>query len=320
MIVLLTLTTAGSETGPFDLYSDLDGFITPFETGVDKATLEAGYSTEVPDGASIVRITSAGDCVNSVDITLRLADCNLEGYVQAITTTTTTTGAPVITTVTEINIWFDNSGSMNSTLTPLQTMQNTLLKDCIGPIYGYDPLVPGSDALYNERVKVLNMGNVPNWNYNERFVQCLATSKNFNRTTDATVNQVLNLTFADESDDYGYGGQETFNPNVIAAQYATDIATLRSNFATSPFIKGIAFQVNTGPGAYPGFRALTQATFVDTGSYTPNANISDLTPFTYELDVVAGSTPEYYLTKVTSGLNTLGFTINCSTTTTTTTV
>jgi hypothetical protein len=91
MIVLLTLTTAGSDTGPFDLYSDLDGFSTPFETGVDKATLEAGYSTTVPDGASIVRITSTGDCVNSVDITLRLADCNLEGYVQAITTTTTTT-------------------------------------------------------------------------------------------------------------------------------------------------------------------------------------------------------------------------------------
>ena len=77
LLVLLTLTTAGSDTGPFDLYSDLDGFITPFETGVDKATLEAGYSTTVPDGASIVRITSTGDFVNSVDITLRLADCNL---------------------------------------------------------------------------------------------------------------------------------------------------------------------------------------------------------------------------------------------------
>jgi len=321
MIVFLTLTTAGSDTGPFDLYSNLNEFSIPFEEGVSKATLEAGYSTEVPDGASVVRITSAGDCVNSVDITLRLADCNLAGYVQEITTTTTTTSAPVITNVTEINIWFDNSGSMGGTLTPLQTMQNTLLKNCIGPIYGYDPLVPGSDATYNERVKVLTMKSAPAWNYEERFVQCLATTRNFNRLTDATVNQVLNLTFADESNPYGYGqANPAFNNAVIESQYATDITTLRTNIIGSTIIKGIAFRVNTGPNAYTSFRALTQATFVDTGVYTPPANLSNLPQFTYELDVVAASTPEYYLSKVTSGLNTLGFTINCSTTTTTTTV
>lgn len=91
MIVLLTLTTAGSDSGPFNLYSNLDGYITAFETGVDKATLEAGYSTTVPDGASVVRITSTGDCINFVDITLRLAECDLDGYVENITTTTTTT-------------------------------------------------------------------------------------------------------------------------------------------------------------------------------------------------------------------------------------
>lgn len=96
MIVLLTLTTAGSDSGPFDLYSNLDGYTTAFETGVDKATLEAGYSTTVPDGATIVRITSTGDCVNSVDITLRLAECDLAGYVENITTTTTTTSLPPI--------------------------------------------------------------------------------------------------------------------------------------------------------------------------------------------------------------------------------
>ncbi|MCI4437657.1 MAG: hypothetical protein JHC33_12695 [Ignisphaera sp.] len=90
MTVLLTLTTAGSDTGSFDLYSNLD-YAIPFETGVGKATLEAGYSTEVPDGATIVRITSTGDCINSVDITLRLAECDLDGYVEQLTTTTTTT-------------------------------------------------------------------------------------------------------------------------------------------------------------------------------------------------------------------------------------
>jgi hypothetical protein len=42
MTVLITLTTAGTNTGPFDLYSDADGFISAFATGVSKAALLAG--------------------------------------------------------------------------------------------------------------------------------------------------------------------------------------------------------------------------------------------------------------------------------------
>jgi hypothetical protein len=227
---------------------------------------------------------------------------------------TTASSVPVISNVTEINIWFDNSGSMGSTETPLNTMATTLLKDCLGPIYGYDPLVPGSDALYNTRVRVLDMSDPSNpgggWDYNERFVQCLATPRNFNRATDATVNQVLNLTFADESDVYG-ATSGAFNNTIITSQYATDIATLRTNFAANPGIKGVAYHVNTGPGSFQAFRGLTQATFVNSGIYTPNANISDLTEFTYELDVVAGALPAYYLTQVTDGLTALGFAVSC---------
>lgn len=102
MIVFLKLTTAGSDSGPFNLYSNLDGYITAFETGVDKPTLEAGYSTTVPDGAIIVRITSTGDCINSTDITLRLAECNIEGYVENTTPTTTTTTTAIL--VCNVNI------------------------------------------------------------------------------------------------------------------------------------------------------------------------------------------------------------------------
>jgi hypothetical protein len=38
MTVLITLTTAGVSTGPFDLYSDVDGYLVPFETLVPKAS------------------------------------------------------------------------------------------------------------------------------------------------------------------------------------------------------------------------------------------------------------------------------------------
>jgi len=71
MTVLITLTVAGTDSGPFNLYSNLDGYISAFETGLSRATLLAGYSSIlVPDFTTIVRVQSIGDCSNNVDITL----------------------------------------------------------------------------------------------------------------------------------------------------------------------------------------------------------------------------------------------------------
>ena len=92
MTVLITLTTAGTDTGPFNLYSNLDGFTTPFETGVSKSALTSGYtSVIVPDFTSTIRITSTGVCVNFTDV-----------IISGTTTTTTTTVAPITTTTTTI--------------------------------------------------------------------------------------------------------------------------------------------------------------------------------------------------------------------------
>ena len=92
MTVLITLTVAGSDSGPFNLYSNLDGYISAFESGVSKASLLAGYaSSVVPDFTTTIRILSTGTCTNYVDI-----------IVEEITTTTTTTIAPTTTTTTTI--------------------------------------------------------------------------------------------------------------------------------------------------------------------------------------------------------------------------
>jgi hypothetical protein len=87
MTVLITLTTAGIDSGPFDLYSDLDGYLSAFESGVDKTLLLAGYpSSLVPDFTTIIRVRSNNAlCTNYVDIP-----------VGEPTTTTTTTIASCI--------------------------------------------------------------------------------------------------------------------------------------------------------------------------------------------------------------------------------
>ena len=83
MIIFLQLTIAGSDSGPFNLYSDSNGFAEPpFETGVNKSLLEVGYTLNAPDGTETIKIVSTGDCINFIDIPLLVPDCNLAGYSQ----------------------------------------------------------------------------------------------------------------------------------------------------------------------------------------------------------------------------------------------
>ena len=61
MTVLITLTLAGSDVGPFDLYSDADAYATPFETNVSRASLVAGYTSAlVTDGSTEILARSTG--------------------------------------------------------------------------------------------------------------------------------------------------------------------------------------------------------------------------------------------------------------------
>jgi hypothetical protein len=81
MTALITLTLAGADSGPFNLYSNLDGYTSAFESGVSKASLLAGYSSAlVPDYTTTIRIFSTGTCTNYIDVVL-----------DEVTTTTTTT-------------------------------------------------------------------------------------------------------------------------------------------------------------------------------------------------------------------------------------
>jgi len=101
MNVLITLTSAGTDTGPFNLYSNVDNYTTAFETNISKGILVAGYtSTIVPPGTSAIRVKSMGICTNYVDITLTVPATTTTTTTVAATTTTTTTLAGTTTTTT----------------------------------------------------------------------------------------------------------------------------------------------------------------------------------------------------------------------------
>jgi len=75
MTALITLLMAGSNTGPFDLYSmNTNGVLstTPFATNVPKSALVAGYTTPVlPSNTMKVRVVSKSqNCSNYIDIKL----------------------------------------------------------------------------------------------------------------------------------------------------------------------------------------------------------------------------------------------------------
>lgn len=67
----IKLTTIGSAAGPFNLYSNVDSYVLPFETGLTRAQLLAGYlSNNLPTAATTVRVKSTVYCVNYLDITV----------------------------------------------------------------------------------------------------------------------------------------------------------------------------------------------------------------------------------------------------------
>lgn len=87
----IKLSTAGAGTGPFNLYANTDGFTVPFEVGISKAALLAGFITNnlpVLGGTpTIIRVKSTLYCTNYVDIS-----------VTPLPTTTTTTSTTTTTT------------------------------------------------------------------------------------------------------------------------------------------------------------------------------------------------------------------------------
>lgn len=76
MTVFIQATVAGSDIGPFNLYSDVTvpPYSGAFETGISKAALEAGFiSYSVPPGTTSIKVKSVGKaCTNEQIISIEM--------------------------------------------------------------------------------------------------------------------------------------------------------------------------------------------------------------------------------------------------------
>jgi hypothetical protein len=82
----ITLTTAGTDTGPFNLYSDTDSYSSAFDSSISKSSLVGGYTTTtIPLETTIVRVKSTGACTNYIDLSLPHANLSWTFYADAPT-------------------------------------------------------------------------------------------------------------------------------------------------------------------------------------------------------------------------------------------
>ena len=72
MFITVKLTIAGEDAGPFDIYTNADGFTTPVLTDVPKEQLQNGIVIEIDETkTSLVRICSTGICENYIDVPIK---------------------------------------------------------------------------------------------------------------------------------------------------------------------------------------------------------------------------------------------------------
>jgi hypothetical protein len=91
----ITLPSPGTDTGPFDLKSNVDSYASIFDPGVPRSSFLTGYTSNVvPDGTTIIRVQSSNLlCNNYIDLAI-------SGLPPATTTTTTSTTTTSTTTTT----------------------------------------------------------------------------------------------------------------------------------------------------------------------------------------------------------------------------
>ena len=285
---------------------------TPTSTPTPTPTPDCNFDVDV------VNITTVTPTPTPTSTPTPTPDCNFDVDVVNITTPTPTptpTDTPtptptptpdcvfdatiaetqpiVIDENTEINIWFDNSGSMDSTLTPLQTMRDTILKNCLVQFFNND------ENVYNQNVSVKTFDEKASGL--ERTFYILNTVG-----SSPSVTKVINLVFQDEAQSVYHPNTATFNSSAPReSTYTTDITNFRNTLSGLPstYYRGVIFRVE----GYDGFEQFINSVINGLGNYSGVYGLSDRNEVGYVPNVIAASTPQYYANQIITALNTLGY-------------
>lgn len=143
----------------------------------------------------------------------------------------------VIDNDTYINIYFDTSGSMNSTLAPLQLARDTLLHDALVPFYN------NNSSTYYNRVSFIE---IPNERPFDWFAMNYGQPQ-YNGFYNSNM-KVVHLAFTDENSPYGQFA--AVNP-----QMSTDASTMKSridNLPSTPdnYVAALFSVINSGIESY----------------------------------------------------------------------
>lgn len=171
---------------------------------------------------------------------------------------------------TIINIWFDNSGSMNSTLAPLRSMVENNLKSTLLPYY------ENKVAKYNANVNVRNFAKYEDSIYLGGYDMVRDDSKN-----------VINIMFQDEAN------------NKTIKQFASSVEYLKTGLSQNNKNAAIFFHVNYRH-SWPRWKK----TLEDLESNLNSTSYGAQTDFNY--DTIANSTPAYYANLIDQALTRLG--------------
>jgi hypothetical protein len=206
-----------------------------------------------------------------------------------------------ITPETEINIWFDDSGSMSDVLPNLETMRDEVLKPCLLPLYG------GNETVYSQRVRVRNYSDAYDY---ERTFQVLGTNG-----TSSGVTQVINIAFQDEANS-GY------HPRSDWSEEDVDIAWLRERLQTTgpDYVSGAVLRVEgnddfldllrnvmvSGSAPYAGANNLLPYTQNGTAQLALYENIKR-PGYSLGSNNTEDGSPLYYANKVVEAINDIGY-------------
>jgi hypothetical protein len=181
MIIVTTLVIPpGGDAGPFNLYSDSDGYTVPFATNVSAAALQAGYSSTVPNDATTIRVMSTGLCTNFINLNINLIPPTTTTTSSSTSTSSTTTTTTTICPCTYINITittgyiiFSDTGSVQVTYTNCQGLPASITYTVRGT---YTLCSPNINSIQGSYVRLGETLTVPLFPFNTGTLCCIPTT------------------------------------------------------------------------------------------------------------------------------------------------